>query len=53
MKYDMGGELILKHNPTTDTLICPIWEETCLDGGYGRRSNDDMIDRFVMLIFKH
>ena len=47
MKCDMGGELILKHNPTTDTSdLCPTLRGTVYRNDY-RSSPEDMIDRFV------
>ena len=51
MKCDMGGELILKHNPTTDTPdLCPTVRGTVSRNEYSssrRPSTEDMIDRFV------
>mgnify|MGYP001183276639 FL=1 len=47
MKCDMGGELVLKHNPTTDTPdLCPTLRGEVYRNDY-RSSTDDMINRFV------
>ena len=47
MKCDMGGELILKHNPTTDTPdLCPTLRGEVFRNSY-RSSTEDMVARFV------
>jgi len=47
MKCDMGGELILKHNPEIDTSdLCPTLRGEVFRSDY-RSSTEDMVARFV------